>query len=206
MRFRDRFKSKTVLIGKHHKLAMQNQLNKACVVHWFNLLNTWLKQYKDKFVIPIERVRWHRKKRFGCKGKKSKVTLFFEGVTRHLKIQLDDRYGCWAVVVVNGNEWDSVLDLDLYPVELPDGRWADRLNLLWYKEDQETRQLESEGSLAALFESQVLQPLLRWVNETLAQSDRLCLYGTLDESRWAELGKVDRVFGACDRTVIPLYS
>ena len=157
------------------------RLQRAFVL-WFNENNT-------RFKIPV------RLTKITAKG----VELHFQNFPGCLSVWLaNDELRVY--VEWQGEPWDALFDMDLYPSRTPDG----------YKCDQ---CVPDEGESVALFptrealwQDHLFAPFLKWVNEKLAFARWLrisCLGPAGDRgSTWAELIRDENELSKPDRTLL----
>lgn len=187
--------------------SQERKLVKQRSYQWFHIVNNWLKANKDDFTIPFS-FSWrpekdktrHYFRRPHCRYKRDlrrNLVLKFHNVTPYLRFCIRRGFGCTVAAYYPINEnWDLIFDVDIYPNQLEDGRWAGEWSYIWDEENPDKSPLmvplETFSSLQALTEKRLLEPLLQWVNETLAGSKWLCLYETDSGGvTWATIEKDD---------------
>lgn len=129
-------------------------------------------------------VRWFRENhtRFAVPVRLSKITaigilLTFPQHPDCLSAWLS-RWSLSASVDWRGMCWDLLISLDSCPEPVPGG-YRCRLNMKF---------VESWPTREAVWRNNLFEPFLWWVNNMLAHSRKVTLYGRPGESTWASLG------------------
>ena len=116
----------------------------------------WYRASEARFAIKLEFIR----RTDSC------LTFGFQGVRRIIDVSLS--YDLSVHVTWEDTSWDMLLSLDAYPKRVPDGYVCTEC-------DPATRQ--TFPNREALWECDLFEPFLVWVNEKLAPADALHLYG-----------------------------
>jgi len=145
-----------------------------------------LRQHRDAFVIPLERVST----RYDTTHIGS-IILHFKNLNPAFFIRISRYYACEVFIDHANKSWDIIFDSDISPKQRDDGTWVCDKNEYAHRSEPEHYSLFVEPSLKALCETQMILPLIEWVNQ-LANSDYLCLYQTKSGgATWARLEKAD---------------
>lgn len=110
--------------------------------------------------------------------KGAKVQIEFNNHPECLRITASrSNLGVW--VYWNGEAWDGLLELDVYPIKNRDGDgYSCRLCL---------DHTENWSSLEELWANHLFEPFLRWVNNDFAKAASLRLFGECNSSTWVSL-------------------
>lgn len=129
-------------------------------------------------------VRWFRenRSRFAIPVRMTKITA--AGILRTLPDHPDcvsawlSRFELFVRADWNGVWWDRLIDLDTWPQPVPSGYRC--TSCMDFVRNWPTRE--------ALWQEHLFDPFLLWVNEELAHSSQVLLYGRPGEITWARLG------------------
>jgi hypothetical protein len=116
----------------------------------------WYRASEARFAIKLEFIR----RTDSC------LTFGFQGVRRIIDVSLS--YDLSVHVTWEDTSWDMLLSLDAYPKRVPGGYACTECA-------PATRQTFSNRE--ALWEYELFEPFLEWVNDKLAPADALHLYG-----------------------------
>lgn len=131
-------------------------------------------------------VRWFRENssRFAVTVRMTKITaagilLTFPDHPDCVSAWLS-QFGLFVRVDWNGVWWDRLIDFDTSPVPVPASGC--------YRCDFCVDSVRIWPTREALWQDHLFDPFLSWVNEELAHSSQVLLYGKPDEITWARLG------------------
>jgi hypothetical protein len=163
----------------HQLTIAEIRHQRYCRKAWFSLINEWSKHHLGDFYFPVERFKWLSKQNHQPSGRHALV-LKFRDLHPSLSLYLDNHYQCMMMVNEQNQFWDVLWSSDILPMQSENGQWFDG-----FVSDHQTATTFS--TLKALVETEMLQPLIDWINTQLSTKYWLGLYGTPNGSTWAKL-------------------
>lgn len=147
----------------------------------------WLKKNKSRFQKPPKIIKYT----------KNGLKFGFHGITQHLQGYIDTKWGFFTIsVTFNKICWDIIAHFDIECSCSLDGKYYCISCNEAYEDGLYNEKPAIYTSRYELWEHHTFDPFLKWVNQNLKSSNRLCLNHTGDEgdlgSTWARILPVEK--------------